>query len=314
MIELILAVYGTICWLVFKKFKLIPINDYTVVTAVFIPVVGGIFGLLFLNMYAPMAKDVRLYAPSTPIAALVSGKVIEVPVRDSMPLTKGDVLFRIEDTLYKERLTQITAQLAFAQTRLTQSEELAKSGAGSAYELQQYQADVARLTAARDEAQFNLDCCTVRAPANGIVTQLTLRPGQLVVPMPWATVMTFIHDERIWIGSFPQQTLQNIDPDDKAEVAITSAPGHVFSAKVIRILPALAEGALSARGSLYRAPYDSQPGRIPVLLEFTDERIKKLNLPVGSDATATVFTSDSHVLALVRGILMRIHSWEMWIF
>jgi len=175
-------------------------------------------------------------------------------------------------------------------------------------------ADLARLTAARDEAQFNLDCCTVRAPANGIVTQLTLRPGQLVVPMPWATVMTFIHDERIWIGSFPQQTLQNIDPDDKAEVAITSAPGHVFSAKVIRILPALAEGALSARGSLYRAPYDSQPGRIPVLLEFTDERIKKLNLPVGSDATATVFTSDSHVLALVRGILMRIHSWEMWIF
>ena len=29
MFELIAAIYSTICWLVFKKFKLIPVNDYT---------------------------------------------------------------------------------------------------------------------------------------------------------------------------------------------------------------------------------------------------------------------------------------------
>jgi molybdopterin-binding protein len=51
-----------------------------------------------------------------------------------------------------------------------------------------------------------------------------------------------------------------------------------------------------------------------VVLEFTDERVKNLKLPVGSDATATIFTTDSHVLALVRGILMRIKSWEAWVF
>ena len=51
MLELIVAVYGFICWLVFKKFKLIPVNDYTVVTAIFIPVMSGIFGFLILNMY-----------------------------------------------------------------------------------------------------------------------------------------------------------------------------------------------------------------------------------------------------------------------
>jgi multidrug resistance efflux pump len=314
MIELIVAIYGSLCWLVFKKFKLVPINDYTVVTAVFIPVVGGIVGFLVLNMLAPLAKDVRLYAPTTPIAALVQGKVIEVPVQPNAPLAKGDVLFRIDDTLYRERLDQVAAQLAFAETRLKQSMELAASGAGSAYDLQQYQADVARLTAARDEAQFNLDCCVVRAPAAGMVTQVTLRPGQLVVPMPWSTVMTFIHDERHWIGSFPQQTIQGIDVGDQAEVAITAAPGHVFSAKVVRVLPAMAEGTLSANGQLIKAPYDSHPGRIPVMLEITDERVKNLSLPVGTDATASIFTSDSHILALIRGILLRIHSWENWIF
>jgi len=314
MIELILAVYGTLCWLVFKKFKLIPINDWTVVTAVFIPVVGGLFGLLFLNMYAPVAKDVRLYAASTPITALVQGKVIEVPVTANVPLKQGDVLFRIDDTAYRQRLDQVAAQLAFSQTRLTQSEELAKSGAGSAYDLQQFQSDVVRLTAARDEAQFNLECCTIRAPADGLVTQVTLRPGQLVMPMPFATVMTFIHNDRTWVGSFPQEALLGIDPGDKAEIAITSTPGHVFSAKVVRILPALAEGTLTANGQLVRAAYDSKPGRVPVVLELTDERTKNLNLPVGADATATVFTNDNHVLSLVRGILMRIKSWELWFF
>lgn len=314
MLELIVAVYGFICWLLFKKFKLIPVNDYTVVTAVFIPVVGGIFGFLILNMYAPVAKDVRLYAPSTPITCLVQGKVSEVPVIPNQPLKKGDILFLVEDTTYRERLTQIKAQLEFAQVRLKQSDELAKTGAGSVYDVQQYQAEVARLTAAKGEAQFNLECCTVRAPADGMVTQVTLRPGQLVMPMPFATVMTFIHADRMWVGSFPQQALLGIHPDDKAEVAITAAPGHVFSAKVIRVLPALAEGTLSANGQLIRAPYDSYPGRIPVLLEITDERMKDLTFPVGTDATATIFTTDAHVLALVRGILMRIHSWEAWFF
>lgn len=51
-----------------------------------------------------------------------------------------------------------------------------------------------------------------------------------------------------------------------------------------------------------------------MLLEITDERVKQLTLPVGTDATATIFTTDSHILALVRGILMRIHSGEIWIF
>ena len=76
----------------------------------------------------------------------------------------------------------------------------------------------------------------------------------------------------------------------------------------------MAEGAISASGQLMRAPYDSYPGRIPVMLVVTDERVKQLSLPVGTDATATIFTKDSHVLSLVRGILMRINSWELWIF
>ncbi len=46
MIELILGTYGVGCWLIFKKFKLVPITTYTVCTAV----LGGIVILLGLAM------------------------------------------------------------------------------------------------------------------------------------------------------------------------------------------------------------------------------------------------------------------------
>lgn len=314
MLELILAVYGTLCWLLFKKFKLIPINDYTVVTAILIPVIGGGIGLLVLNMFAPVAKDVRLYAPSTPIIAQVTGYVVEVPVKPNVPLAKGDVLLRIDDTAYKARLAQIEAQLSLATTRLKQTDELLKAGAGSAFDLQQFQSEVERLTAAREEARFNLANCTIVAPADGLAVQVLVRPGQFVAPIPFSQIMVFIHAERTWIGSFPQHTLQGLDKGDLAEVAIDSAPGHVFSAKVLTVLPALGEGTLTASGQLVRGAYDSPPGRVPVVLEITDERVKALDLPVGTSATATVFTNDSHILSLVRGVLMRIKSWENWIF
>jgi multidrug resistance efflux pump len=192
MLELIAAFYGLLCWLVFKKFKLVPVNDYTVVTAFLIPIAGTVVLLLILNMYAPVAKDVRLFAPTTPIIAQVTGTVTEVLVEPNEPLKKGDILFRVDDTAYQARLAQTEAQLALAETRMKQTQELVAAGAGSAYDLQQYQAEAARLAAARDEGRFNLDNCTVRAPADGMVTQVLLRPGQFVAPIPFSQVMTFI--------------------------------------------------------------------------------------------------------------------------
>lgn len=314
MIELITAIYGTLCWLVFKKFKLVPVNDYTVVTAVLIPVVAGLFGFLILNMAAPVAKDVRLTAPITPMVALVQGQVSEIVAKPNMPLHKGDVLLKIDDTLYRSRLEQVQAQLALAKTRLDQYETLSRKGVGSAYDRQQYEAEVERLAAAVDEAAFNLANCTVTAPADGMVTQLLVRPGQFVMPMVFSQLMLFVHDEHALVGSFPQQALQGMADGEEAEVAVTAAPGHVFSAKVVRVIPAMGEGMVSASGQPITGAYDRPAGRVLVLMKITDPRAKDLKLPVGTDATATIFTSGGAVINLVRGLILRIHSWENWIF
>ncbi len=62
MIELIIGTYGLLCWLIFKKFKLVPVNAYTIFTAI----LGGIVILatlyVLLSVYHPVSNDGRMYA------------------------------------------------------------------------------------------------------------------------------------------------------------------------------------------------------------------------------------------------------------
>ena len=128
MIELILGTYGVGCWLIFKKFRLVPITTYTVCTAV----LGGIvifFGLMIiLSICHPASHDARLYSPVTQVLPQVRGIVTEVPVTPNMPLRTGDILFQIDHRPYQlevERLghagryerevVQLDARLASAQ-------------------------------------------------------------------------------------------------------------------------------------------------------------------------------------------------------
>lgn len=54
---------------------------------------------------------------------------------------------------------------------------------------------VAEIQAQLTAAEFNLEETVVRAPTDGYVTQLALRPGMMAVPLPLRPVMVFVHDE-----------------------------------------------------------------------------------------------------------------------
>ena len=66
MIELIIAVYGGLCWLLFKKWKVIPTNTYTVCTALLIGVVFlALLGILLLR-YQPQLSLIHISEPTRP--------------------------------------------------------------------------------------------------------------------------------------------------------------------------------------------------------------------------------------------------------
>src|SRR5947207_15756518 len=90
------GLYALICWLLFVKFKLVPVTTYTVCTAILIG--GAGMGLLFvaLSIFHPVSHDGRMYAPVVQIVPPVRGIVVDVPVEANKPLKKGEVLVRID--------------------------------------------------------------------------------------------------------------------------------------------------------------------------------------------------------------------------
>ena len=313
MIEMLVGIYALILWLIFKKFKLLPINVWTVVTSIFILVAALSFGFLLLTRYQPATRFARTYVVTTPIIAEVSGRVTEVVAEGGKPLKKGDILFKIDPEPYQARLDSVSAQLKLADIKLKQELKLKAENAGNQNDLDKAQSDVDRLTAELRGAQYQLDATNVRAPAEGYASQVTIRPGQVVMPMAFSQVMVFVHASKpLLVAGFTQTQIEFIDADDEAEVAFDALPGKVFPAKVQRLQPLLAEGTLSASGQLRTIDDAWRRGLIPVAITMESD-LSAYNLPAGSNAMVAVFTGEKAHLNLVRRILIRIKSWENWL-
>jgi multidrug resistance efflux pump len=314
MIELMIAVYGTIWWLVFKKFKLIPVNQWSVVTSVLIGISIIGFVLMMVNLYQPSSKDGRSFVYTTPIVSQVKGKVIEVPVEPNKPLQKGDVLFRIDPIPFQNKLDSLLAELELAETRLEQETLLLANNAGTQYEVDKYISEVDRLSADVAGARFDLEYTVTLAPTDGMVTQVFLQPGAMAVSLPLSPVMVFLHTEKqYFVVTYKQNVLQGIKPGLEVEIAFNAIPGRVFTGVVDRTLPVLGEGQISPSGRLLQFAAPSRPGRAPILISVTDD-LSDYNLPIGAQAQVAVYTEHFKVFGMVRRIILRIASWENYIF
>lgn len=314
---LLIMTYTAICIGIFKVFK-IPLNKWTVPTAI----LGGIFivgALIFLMNYNhPYSESARQYFITTPVFSSVSGRVVEVPVTANKPLKAGDELFKLDPLPFQNKVDDISAQLHTTKLDLERAKSLLKSGAGAARNVDVLQASVDSLEAQLQGAQYNLDETVVRAPANGFVTQLILRPGMYSVPMPLRPVMVFVHNEDIYVAWFRQNYMLRLVPGDKAEVAFDGIPGEVFAATVIGPLPVLAEGQMQPSGTLIDSVLgqSTKPGRIPVALTITDPAFEKYrhDMPMGAYGQAAIYSTHMHHVAIIRKVLLRMAAWMNYIF
>ncbi|WP_028579905.1 HlyD family secretion protein [Desulfogranum japonicum] len=306
---LLILTYASVCWLIFKLFK-IPVNKWSLTTVV----LGGVImmGTILAGMayYHPASVTARSYYMTTPIVPNVRGTILDVKVKMNTPLKKGDVLCTIDPVPYQAEVDRITSQLHLAEKRLQQSLELKEAGAGNTFDVEQYQTDVADFKAQLDNAQFNLESTVIKAPTDGFVIHMRLRPGMMAVPVPLAPLMTFVHsDETYFIAGFSQQPMQNIKADNHAEVIFPGIPGRIFQAKVVRILDALAEGQLQPSGTMMSINPNLPQGLIPIVIKIEDD-MSNFFVPMGASCTVAVYSEKWHHVTIIRKMLMRMKSWQ----
>ncbi|MGC9403991.1 HlyD family secretion protein [Vibrio genomosp. F10 str. 9ZC157] len=143
---LLILTYTAFCIAIFKIFK-IPLNKWTVPTAVLggVVLIGTL--ILLMNYNHPFTQIGNQVYSTTPIVSGVRGRVIEVPVEPNKPLRQGDVLFKIDPIPFQAEVAKLKAKIKEA----SQDALGLESGVGEA------ESTRLKAIAERDKAQREFD-------------------------------------------------------------------------------------------------------------------------------------------------------------
>ncbi|MBJ3816515.1 HlyD family secretion protein [Shimwellia pseudoproteus] len=177
---------------------------------------------------------------------------------------------------------------------------------------------VASLVAQLQEAEFDLTNTVVRAPSDGFVSTVGLRPGTMSTALGINPVMTFIPrqqgESQVYVAAFRQNSYQSIKRGSEAEFLFPSIPGKVFTGSVVEVLPAIGESQFQGQGTLLETDDLKTDGRLLVILNVTDKRLARYALPRGMAVEVAVYSGNFAHLALLRKILIRMKSWESYLY
>ena len=364
---LLLGIYSFFVWLIFIKFKWLPWTTVSQVTVAIIPIVAITILILVLNAVAPSSADVRVFKYTVPIVSQVRGRVIEVPVEEGNRLVKkDDVLFRVDPTPYQLTVNSLMAQLVGAkgggeqlreqlrsaqgntaairsrikltQTRVQQNRELAATGAGNRFDLEQAETDlrdldaqlstamaneaqvraqlsatvggdiasVAKIKADLANAEWELEQTTVRSPCDCYVINLALRPGAFVAGMPFNPVMTLVEADGQVVALFNQNELHQVAPGNYAEFTLRTNPGRIVRAKVDSVIWAQGMGQMQQSGTIpMTGVLAAPPNRFAVKFDI-EEADRDLLVAAGAAGHAAIYTESAKAIHIVRMVILRV--------
>lgn len=322
MIAFLILIYASFYFLVFGK-GLVKTNARNISIFVGVGVVlVGIIIFMWLT-YAPTTKDGRTFQYVVQIVPNVAGPVTEVTADALVPLKKGDILFKIDQTQYQAAVDQIEssikrteAQKLLAEIQVERSEGLVKRSAGSQQELDNWVAKrdeavagIASLEAQLNDARWKLEQTIVHAPSDGFVINRQIRPGTRVTTLPGMAPMTFVSSEGTQIVcSMSQSASRYVQPEDTVEIVFAGRPGQVFAGKVVAIAKATGEAQLAPSGLI--PSFTGQPiqGRRGIRIFLDDETIIK-EMGQGAQSFVAIYTQKGKPFHVITKVVVRMQAW-----
>ena len=209
------------------------------------------------------------------------------------------------------RVEQAEAGLSVAQSQLAASQANLEKAIQDLGEAGDENFRILQAQAALDQALLNLSWTSVRAPDDGLLSDVRVDRGNFAAA--GAPLMTFIAIHNIWVqADFTENNLGHIDPGDRVEILFDSLPGRVFSGRVRSTGFGVAVNS-APLGNLPTIENDRQwlrdAQRFPVQVEFQlGERSERLGIRVGSQASVIVYTGDHWLFNFVGKAYIRIAS------
>ena len=327
MILFISLCYASLYLLIFNRLRLLEKNPANISAFAGVGVVLIAAIVFAWYTFSPMSSDARMFRYIIPIVPNVKGQVVDVPIEALQPLQKGDTLFQIDPTPYQHSVAQLEAQiqrheaeLRLADVNVERATELLKVQAAARIDLDNWTANrdiaIASIASARaqlDNARWQLAESTVKAPGDGHVVNLQLRPGNYVTTIPLASSLAFVaKGDDIVVASYSQSAIRKIQVGDDAEVAFNHVPGRTYAGKVHRIVEAGAQAQLTASGQLPSFTGAPVTDRWAVLVKLADSEVAA-TLPQGAGGTIAVYTQYGQAVQIISRVAIRINAWMAYL-
>lgn len=200
-------------------------------------------------------RDGRIQADVISLAAETAGRVTAVHAVENRAVVAGELLVEIDPRSYRLAVARAEAALAAARAAAARTrvdaerfDRLAAQGSAAVSAADRERADAALATAeaeasgaatALEEARLALERTQVRAPADGTVTNLRLRPGDYA--SPGATLLAMVETGTFRVQAYFLETkLPGIRPGAAARIRLMSG-GPVLTGHVQGLAPAIAD-------------------------------------------------------------------------
>jgi multidrug resistance efflux pump len=211
--------------------------------------------------------------------------------------------FRLQDET--ARIALLTSQLLAARAKQT-SAQLARDS-----EIDGEHTMVLQLAAQLENAQWQLDQSTVRAPSDGYVTLMSLGIGHMATPNRAA--LSFIGaDEIALVGIFPQNGFAAIEPGTTVKMVFANQLGIVYTSTVDIIFRGVGEGQMLASGGLERVSSAGVATEFPVGIKLPPNIDRDLLRP-GVSGKATVFAPNAGIVGALGDVLIRVSAWGAYL-
>ena len=191
--------------------------------------IAAVFKAWVFYTESPWTRDAKFTADVVAIAPDVSGLLTEVPVVDNQLVKKGQVLFVVDRPRYEQALAEASADVAYYQTLAAEKRREAgrrvKLGVQAMSQeeidqsnnsLQTVQHQLAKAVAARELAQLDLERTTVRAPADGWITNLNVHAGEYITR--GSVAVALVKKDSFYIRRTEETKLNGLNKGDRAEI------------------------------------------------------------------------------------------------
>jgi multidrug resistance efflux pump len=214
------------------------------------------------------------------------------------------------NTEFKEQDTQVQVETVNFQLQAAKAAQLSAKLAMDS-EIGGVNTTVAQIQSQLEDAKWQLDQTTIRAPGNGYVTEMALAAGDRATQA--RAVMSFIiTDEITLVGMFSPNGFQTIKPGAPVKLVFDNDPGRVHHARILAIPLGVGQGQVAVSGTLARVGSIGGANAFPTQISLPEDMDRE-HLRLGMPGSATVFSENAGVIGLIMSILVWVSSYTAYL-